>query len=964
MLGSVCCDEVHNQILLLQEFSESMSCWKNVDVLSRKVLFNNIITSINELLRVPLSTKQLKKELITRSNAYELSNLMNTVLNCEYTELNSVFVKQINDYLKICKPEDSYNIPIKDRKNNFIKTPELLEKYRSCTEKAYRALQSFTNNISEMLLTLTGILKNMDINYVSDKQNYIQILMNWYLHLYSFVNIEFPKGFESQSGIKIAGESIKYNSNKMFVFLENYVDTMKIIGIQTEIALKEYYLKNCPHSINTYNTDKSNTIPTFLETVQTNIAPFVYHPFVKTGNVFNMYSDKHITLLQTIKYNNIFVASWENDVESLAVEDILNNYVKPTKDIRVLLKYELLILDLMENIVYARVLCDLENIIKYQTDETINSRYEHLQNTFKNYLSKLQSSYYPSIFVKNMIQFGFLLKEVIFHLTQTNFSKNEYGIKMLEQIKFFTWIRFPQNVVWYNNISNTEKKPLYVEIKSLADFLNLFVIDRINDTYLNRGIMNLLCGKSCIIIPERFEYAVDYKIMFFKWETELNSKCETCTLLNSLKPYTNSVIESSNNLQITLKNVQKSLIDGHKIEKSLDRNLEEKVQNNISDFKKSVINLKVTLIEFFLEGYEYFISDRDIENTFRKMLFTYIFNVETVVLFEDGFELPSDVMSLDSSIHNLKSFHSILLSYLELYYLLLCENRFAEKGVELPLPTASRKASIDFRENNVMIDILNRTFVSENKSTLLIAKNLESDISRCFNVIKLCQNFISSTDSKFDGHHIRLSWYGKPKTVGEVNTELFENIFDLQDIVEYQLLIVRWIMCSLISRLLKILNHIKPLLALLNDYDERKTLITKFLENLHYVDDLLRVNSINSRSFSYGVDIIKEIIQNNHMEYKIENIISFFVEDLTLYGILQKTPSLLSEDLSADLILKLVMYTSSDIDHLRSSDFPKIISVLGLNEILSGSQKSFMVSNRVYALIKMPKTVDGETNSN
>lgn len=910
----------NNAIAYLQEKRNTMKCWKDEEMLSRSLLHDNKKTSINDFFMVP-SARLLEEWPIDQSNVNDLFILMDIALSCKYSELSYSFLQQTETYLLRCKKrfEESEQIP-----------SYKLELYKTCVRHVFKELQKIPEHISNMLFSLVDFSKyNMYI--VSSKQDIMKIFLTWYLHLRRFENNkkDFPPVTEEelQNEIEEIGVDLQENviskseNNKDLKRIENLIETMVVVGSQIKIALKEFNTQRCRSGLefvefSKYVTDQMENkdfsdILYLIRKTPYYLMSCVCSDLSVYGDVYDK-SGRHQHLLNIIQLNkNISVKA--KKFEWISIRTIFDKFIGNTKSLRTILKHDRFITGLMTKLVYAKVLSKVELYVsnKYNRDESI-------VETFGQFLSRLADLVNcPITFFNDMIELNSRLNFIIHNI------ENSKAIELYKQMKSAGQIHFNDGERWImEEESNAGKGGPDLPDNSLGTFLKIFIINHIQSTYLNRYIMNVLCDKSCLLLSEQYQYAIDYKPIYTQWQSKFNQDHIMCQGISQAQDIVNLAFS------VMLKCEKKSAL---MFDQSLQNkwSYAEELQQCLSKYNDHMENLKLKIIDIFSIAFkDSYYTDTD--NQLRKLMLTVIFNIENVNLFNN---LTQPYMDQDG-VQNLKYFNYVVKVSLEKYHLLLVCEQSSKAVSNLSPSSAKTKAGNETR-------LMKYIDAKYSKNACATGTDYSSEIvGQCFDVIKNYTKFISENIDVFHGMQIKFRWNGRPKTAYEIQSELKNTAFSLQDLVTFQNVTVKWILFSVYTRFLIVVN------AILCHNVERETFPSdSLIKELEYLASL-SLDKFTSRPVVFIVNSFSFIVTYAVTAVELESFKNLLILELILLD--AEEPSL--PHVTVNNAREYVEDFCRDIERLRNTGFSSIIDVVGLKEILGGNQNVYINENEEFRI--------------
>ncbi|VVC34151.1 Hypothetical protein CINCED_3A022620 [Cinara cedri] len=914
--------EKYQQSKKLLKIISKTPCWsQNTQILWKKVIIQGKKIAINDILKEG-------DWQITEQNVCEVSNLLSTVLSCEYAELNLNYIAvYLNTYLR------NYEAKGSEDKNVYT----LLYRIRILKESS-NSLELLKSSVSEMISTLVSYIGNVENHCVSTKHEYLLMLLNWYLHLNQFVNmfstiIETNKDTISRL-LTHYTEQDAYNCDKvkedeLNKVLKDYVHNLIVIGFQVESNFKAYHAKTCARKFDLIRLPELN--PMYLSTQYEKLKQkylMYISTITSTSNGVLDVHKKHGMLVHGIQNNTNIIIKWDHD-EYLSLMDIYEQYIKNCNNLVNLLKYEKLILNIMIDLVQSKVVSELEYLFKNKQTNLCKSITSAL-NTFMKLLNN-----FPRLFIDNMTKMIFRINTIISYIAMEDTEKNVE--ELLNKMKSEIRIDFPYDKIW--RIPKSE-----IEIKTLFGFLYQVISNLGKYTYLNSEILNILCGKSYIFISNWSEYAVDYKILYHFRNNRISFDSDKCSALY------NTTALAHNVLQVSMDGfTQKTIVKERKVS-------EENIFSFdvLGDFNKKTLKLKEQFIHFYaLKCENNNITYGDSDYCLLKKLFALIYNMANSKLYSDVFQKSC----VEENVQYLISFYSDLAWLLEKYYFLLCDNKSIHTFDGI---LQKESGEMNIGHDIVIEDLLKITNIFYNTPAQQ-KTNYENPtdsyysvdgktlfVEHSFGVLIRYKEFITHNAERFRGENIKFYSNGTQKSIIGFETESTESILEIHDIVEFQYITVKWIICVFVFDLILILEVFQENSSI--DFD-----VEPFFSELEPISDLPD-HFINFRFLRHSIPVIKEILLNNLDKSSIDSVIKFLTGELENFDVV--IPSLSKNyKYEADVELLLNKITT-DVKMAHSSGFQFMIGFLGLGDLFKGKQKSYMTDCNFYIDQSVPENIN------
>lgn len=890
------------QIVFVEARETDMPCWHDgVDATSANVWVLGNKTSVDGCLELS-NAQRARKWPITWRNVMGLSLAMKTVLACQYGKSAYSFVRYLTAYLRLCR----------DRGENSRRSTDTGTTGRDeCVEKSRLELKTFSENISKMMFTLVSFDENLK-HSANERQDVIKILVSLYLSLKAYVHMTFPK--TSASGRDTNDEEHENVVN-------DYVNTLQVIAVQIEISVEEFVINNCLQSPKEFTifaksfdhlgTATAAEVFESLTKTSSDLAKYIFSEHVH-GNVINTDKGYEEQLLGTLKENVRKQFKWNED-EWLPVHEIFEKHVRNTRVTENVVRYENLMLRLMAELVLGKVVCELErSLAKTGNGDATNQRSSHyVVETMSKFISNIHSLKAPKIFVNYMIELHYRVDSIV---TCFWTDSPDRGRTLFDQLKLENKIRFDYGVPWKmvarDGDNTTATGP--AEIVALHDFFNLFILKNINNTFLNREIIGLLCDKSSVVMSQPFEFAVDFKNVHLEWAKFTSDNRDA---FESVKKSTRDAAREALAKIVGCYDIVRSLKSPEHFGDG-GASAADRVKSCFVEYNRALLTLKNAVRRLFLtvHGEKY-----RSEDYFGKLLLTLYYNSENVDLFDESAQLFVD----DGRVQNLVTFHTVFVDSLAKYDALACVG-----ASHTPGSTRDGADKISTTKRNAQLgDYLHDFYGDDKPASSSLGKTVHTTdgFGRYFRAVKTYTEFVAANVEAFHGARIRFHWHNRRVSVRDVQKELRKNTFDLQGLVEYQYTTVKWIVCALYSILLNILN------AMINyrvpSADFR---VTCFLEELQYLLTL-RFHDFTPRPVNLVFSEFSNIIRNDaatvEAKRKLKNLV---VDELMMYGVVMSSlPNAVGKDIAT-----YMSQVCKDIESLKRTGFSSLLDAIGLKSVL------------------------------
>lgn len=846
---------------------------------------------------------------------------MKTIISCKYSKLIYTLLKIVDEYLLSCKHAYG-NV----EESNILSATEKTITYFKCISYVHDRLKSFYDDVlSLMIFTLVDFEKYRN-NFVSGKQDHLNILLSLYLHLKFISFMTIP-------------DDGKFPDNELLIRkINRYGEDIKIIRIQMEIALREFSIQNCQRQQNftsftknlnmTFqNKSDSDLLVSFKEVLNELLN---YTTRDKINSVFNT-DGKHSILIEEIQNNTQIRVEW-NDDEWLSLEEVYAKYVSDTTILQNVLRYENILLSVMSKLIHGKVVSELAPLFSETTEYSalLREKFTKISDTLQIFLEDVQQKL-PKILFSYIVELAYRVNRISTYYSSP--ERSAQALLMFKQLESENKIPFIPGKSWTYyvppGLSYTGPK----DAKTLIDFLQKFVMKNIGNTYLNRDIINLINDKAYVIVSQPFEYAVDFKNIYTNWRPKFDVNDKFCqTDISQAEIYANKALESIIKCDQTVEVLRKSSKTSRKVEKEI-------VINDFNVFNQNMSLLKDAVVELLLQAYDHegFV---DIDSYLRKMFLTLIYNSKHVSLFENNTQLTMN----NRRIQDLINFQSGFKGLLNKYHLLVCEKSLKsdDKGLIMNQLSADRQSDLMLHVKNTFksyVDKVKDTKPPKNRKAESIAMELKNDTNfgMYFDTVDSYRAFVTNNLITFHGRRIQFLWNGKRQSVWDIHKELRYGTFDIQRLVEYQYMTLNWVFSWVFSAMLNVLNGL--LYYGLGDRPE-------VVQNPCFRDGMnaliaLPVHRFSPQAMTTVIGDFVYVLDNCcDVGLKLEHLRTVVVDELMMFGVvLTSLPNAFGKSTE-----EYVEHVCAGLDILRGKEFTSLFDTVGLKQIL-GEKKPFEKKN-------------------
>lgn len=892
-------------------------CWSNENIISKKVIFKDDYISLNDYFKV---TEALTQWPINIVNVVDMMYLMKTILSCEFSEILSHIIESLKTQLLLC--QDTYKT---EMVNETLST---LNVFQTCVGAVFLKLSHISKTeISKILITLTEYLKFRN-NFVSNKQDILSILLTWYLHR-DFFNADI--------------------SSFDYITITNHIETFNVIWGQIQFAFKGFIIQNCQREQDFNNITAlsyeeikkklNNCIPQEkAKSVNSPVIPQknveetpnssyeedsnydsemeqeeepppkkksltpVRQPEIKSKMIFNF--ESHRRLLQIIKLNMTIQIRWNNS-QWLSIDDIFYKHIVNSKQLLTVLRYEQIMVFILSKLMYGWVVSEIRPMLVQDYDER---KCQLLSDEFNDFVSSEQMQNLPAVFVSDMKEIQLRIISIFHYLR--NINTIEQAKAKFKEMESKDKVSFNKKWLLLNRPSSIQSGDINLgkpaEISELKRFLSEFILVQIKNTYLNSDIIDILNDTSYITMFGPFEYAFNLEIVHSSRKIAPNeSRNQLCKNIEMARNEAAISINLIRNCSDVVKSCT-HLENSPKI-------LKESVNYAFENYNKSVVSLRTKVINTFLDAYR---NQKDVDIGFNlgKLLLTFIYNLENV----DLFNVNTQEYINEVRIENLKTFQSNFQNIILKCHLLMCDKP--------SVPIKYDSTSSDSLENNTNLnDYISKKYtIKNNVLTGTKIEHSDDGPGKCFDVIKRYTKFISDVYKEFYGRQIRLYWNGTEKSIYDIKTEMNENTFDLQDVIEFQYRTIKWIISVVYSVYLNILNG-------LTYYNLKPKDVPSecFVQQFVYLSSI-SFHSFTSRPIRYIIETFKDIITLDGTVQDSKNLRSLILQELKMLEVeVVSLPNVTDDDLKI-----YVNRVCQNTEALQKANFSGLIQTMGLKHIL------------------------------
>lgn len=727
--------EENNVVKQVNNFFNQLQ--KHPEYFSKKVLLDNHEVSIIDQLKSSNEDSKRGSWPVTKENVNTLLHLINIVISCEYSEITYHYIKLID---KCFSPCTMNKVDVKWY--NFKKKNKLNRTLEKCFEDCNSNLfNNFLEHIPPMIFSLAHFVK-FTKNVVFKYHDILRILLSWYAYIVQNGNTTI---------------NIKGDYDKSMPCLE----TMILINVQMKNRLERFIVKNC-YRLETLSTfqkqvdckisDLGVSVPyvEFFHDKFDKIKSLTYPNFDDIKNKYVIYSsDSNVDDLIKIIYNEVSYGkinvNW--DKNKYALEDIFSFKVKNSINIRTMLQYEKLLVNIIIEIIVRHEIKVLRKIINDNTSNRTDDCNTFL-GTIIEFVQKIEAVDDQPI--------G-LIDDLLSIITDLSFICDK--------------------IENYNNIDiNDTVDKLSMALKN--NYLSKFTGSTDISKFLNPLSKMVICVKlhpmisntflkqlSIYSVPEFEHLAVNYQNL----HTMYNKKVDNDLCLETVKVHEKIEESIEKRLKSCIRNDEKN-------------NLESTENYCLTEFNKEYNQVIIDIANITANTIpEYFVD-------WAKMLLTLYFNGKNVDLF-NGLGKPHTINA--TNIQDLRTFIYIVKN-------VLLENQYIK--CSCGLLSDSKIGHCSQNKNNRR----RKEYINDTKQLRGIRgldavykfEDLFRDIGRRVNT--LLNEFRSFT------LEFKLYWDGTEKKLDEVQASYQTNTFDIQDGYDYASFYIKWVISIAYSRLIDI----------------------------------------------------------------------------------------------------------------------------------------------------------------
>ncbi|VVC44401.1 Hypothetical protein CINCED_3A013803 [Cinara cedri] len=840
----VLCFETANQAANdIREFIRIIKREKE-QILSKRINFvDDEVMSIDDYLSTISKTNSRKNkgskgaeymdntELITEQNVFEVSSLLNSIISCEYCDflfnIIDIVNLSLNNYKQIKNDVLSKNNA--NKKKNIANLMRNENKTALAQYVNYRTpiLTSVIKMLEKIAFVLVKLLKYTK-NFVSKKHGILKILLSLYLYLNRDINLPL------------------YLSD-----IDARIDTSKKIIFQVYQQLIEYKIKNCILHLN-YITGKTLTIqrvPTIdliqlnnevnkISNFQTSDDPKFFilsnnKPEDKTSSI-----NKIIQMINCTNHDKKAEIKWEGRLKD--IKTIYTVDIKTSFDIKTVLRFEKLILKKIIDIIYSFIFDILNSIFKYSNGEL--SLIYKLIYKIENYITKFKNEGQSFYLVDSII----FIKHKLWILSLHRAIISNSGYDYLQD--------FSQPIQQY---FKNDKFKLKDELGDYSSLDRCFehIKDTVIYTELHPVISNVYWEKPFFSLLEISNLVMDYKTLYFPQTfRKFNDEDDVCLVLEK------TLVEISDDTIFDCYN--------HSINPKTPKELMEHCFKRFHEMLESVILDLSDLIDDYSDYIKPTQTDAN------RLLLFLIYNKYNVELFN----LKVMISMNTKRIEHLIIFKSIV------YNLLVS---FSHKS-NCSIIDIEPKYTLSFYQNNwsetdVWFDTKENWQAYSERINL---KNIYKYQDYLKGIMNIFTNAITQVSKKTLFVRYKLYWDGIPKTFEEIQTNYTNYIFDLEDIEDYQLFLIKW----LITPVYIILFHI--VIEIMNSKKGLdKDCVETFFVLTVKLSDFTELSIIDLFPTIHFVDLIALFIRTVDVfrgnEYtRISNLKIFLLDEICRLGVL------------------------------------------------------------------------------
>lgn len=342
-------------------------------------------------------------------------------------------------------------------------------------------------------------------------------------------------------------------------------------------------------------------------------------------------------------------------------------------------------------------------------------------------------------------------------------------------------------------------------------------------------------------------------------------------------------------------------------------------------YSTSEVNLKKHLIKMLLATFK----DKqfvDYAYRLRKLLLTFFFNQENVTLFFDN------LYCSEENVSNLINFHYNFLQQITEYCLFMCDTPPTSVSYDLSGDATSYITKNNAKLENYMQSMYQPlVMILNNMDEPLTGTNIRPTQTRFddefdFDVVKMCELFISQNLKNFHGPRINFYWKRNGMSIERIKNEYTLNPFNLHNVIEFQLLTVKWVISYALYVFIKVLNG-----SIFYSYNHKNIEPSCFDQQLNYLTPLFNEKS----NLFISILVIFESFHNfiHVPEYDtdmVPNLKKVIINQLNSFGVVLETLPLWS----GKDICEEVKNVCDNVTALKNSNFSNLMKSVGMNKIL------------------------------
>lgn len=784
-------------------------------------------------------------------DVYKLSHVLNLVLSCEYSNITYYYIRLIDKWLSQCRI-DLNSIDISHRLPSYLLSRIKKGALNPCVETFKTILlQNILKQIPSMIYTLANLAKFAK-NVIFKNHDILRIFLSWYVYIDQKDKIDY--------------------TNEKFEVGAALLDSIMITNFQMKKRLKRFGVKYCRLPVSFEKIDKevdnidmkTQSLDLF-DTRDTRLDLLTYPSFIDKPDKYIIKPDSNFNelinhLTQEVP-NGVIEVTWPKI--KIDMKLVFESYIKTSIDIREIIRYEKILIEVVNDISSLKLIKQINKIIANDNDSTEKTTECKDQLSYFNELIKGLGD--DPIDVLNLIiKTKSQLSVLCIHLES---SSGQITDSVSREI---------------TNIISALKSSLIHVTQILPDGLDYYrfiyifsknhVCAKLHPVVLN----SFWEQQSLYYSPEMELYGIDYQHLYTSLPSQpvQNLLChETSVTLNTME---------------IMENEMRSCIEKNQI---------NDIENPYdSCFPHYNINYKKVIRDI-----AYITLNTSSPHVFdwEKMLLTLIYNKKHVKLFNEIEQKQfCSAVVVERLVEFIYTIRSLLLE--KQYVKCICieseQNKtYCQDGFWTSENTTYKwrgpKEDLDINqiENMILTNVL--LYEKHFRTITDVVEKLRSD------------KFI--VNSFF--HHIELFWDGVEKSLEVVYDGFKYFTFDLQDSYDYINVFIKWIISIEYSR---IMNH----LTLINKekIEANKNNIDGLLEYVNYFSEIDWVKSTNVKYLITYCFSLVFLVTKGRYDLMATQIQDILYKEFQYLGI-KKTYILKEKDMS-----NWVTMYKSEVDDLKN----------------------------------------------